>query len=558
MSGSPANADRVIDIAEAVFDRTVSDDELVELNAILLADPVSRNRYLDYCRMQVALRLELRSHRAAQKVQRQIGVEPAGPTAESDVDGEEPLSAIPPIVIDVSPGGRYPLGGGLFAVGGPLFSYAAATVITGMLVLGTWMYKVSLHGEVSLAKPAPASEHLPPQPVLVGRITATAECRWADGQEAPSAVPLGRTYELASGLVEIRYDTGATVILQGPCTYEVESARGGYLSLGKLTARVETKGEGGRGRAEEDESPKSEIRNPKSPFPLPPSAFVVRTPTAVVTDLGTEFGVEVDASGATQSHVFRGKVELRAAGDGQHSDAHPIPLGENESARVEAGQDRAVRVIRLSPNEARPGGFTRQMPRRVPIKVFNTGVGVNEGDEDPHWQIVARTDDPHFEPRPAVVTAVGPTCMPNDCSRSQWISTANHLPLVPDNVTYTFRTTFELADLLAGSAVLRGQFVVDDRVAAIRLNGQSVPMPEGDSGPHSEYRRFAAAKGFVEGVNTLEIDVYNGDPAYKDRPASSMALLVELEGSFVCAGRLPAAAEEKPAAADGTGTTRAK
>ena len=42
--------------------------------------------------------------------------------------------------------------------------------------------------------------------------------------------------------------------------------------------------------------------------------FSVRTPTAVVTDLGTEFGVEVDKSGATRSYVFRGKVELRAVG----------------------------------------------------------------------------------------------------------------------------------------------------------------------------------------------------------------------------------------------------
>ena len=43
--------------------------------------------------------------------------------------------------------------------------------------------------------------------------------------------------------MEITYDTGAKVILQGPVTYEVESKDGGYLSLGKLTARVETRGE---------------------------------------------------------------------------------------------------------------------------------------------------------------------------------------------------------------------------------------------------------------------------------------------------------------------------
>ena len=80
--------------------------------------------------------------------------------------------------------------------------------------------------------------------------------------------------------MEITYDTGAKVILQGPVTYEVESAAGGYLSLGKLTARVEKKAEGG-----------SPIPNPQSLIPNP--LFAVRTPTATVTDLGTEFGVEV-------------------------------------------------------------------------------------------------------------------------------------------------------------------------------------------------------------------------------------------------------------------------
>ncbi len=51
-----------------------------------------------------------------------------------------------------------------------------------------------------------------------------------------SAVPLGRKYALSSGLMEISYQSGAKVILEGPCTYEVESEVGGYLALGKLTA----------------------------------------------------------------------------------------------------------------------------------------------------------------------------------------------------------------------------------------------------------------------------------------------------------------------------------
>ena len=55
-----------------------------------------------------------------------------------------------------------------------------------------------------------------------------------------SLVALGDTFALASGLMEITYDTGAKVILQGPVTYEVE-ANGGYLAVGKLTGKLEKK-----------------------------------------------------------------------------------------------------------------------------------------------------------------------------------------------------------------------------------------------------------------------------------------------------------------------------
>ncbi len=564
MSASPDTAGELGELLAALREDTITDAQAERLIALLRDDPNARRVYIHQMALVANLLDSLGDVHPSSFVphpSESVGaaVERVGAAVElpHQLDAASPEALIPPIIIDSSPTIHYPLSTIGSSLGGWLLSYAVATVLTGAAILGAWFYKVShdyaINGPWSPSMAVIQHEKQPePKPQTVGRISALADCRWADTGPAPagSAIPLGGKYALASGLMEIAYDSGAKVILQGPCTYEVDSAAGGFLSLGKLTARVERSEVRTQGSEHSplttSHYPLATTSNPQSLIPNP--RFVVRTPTAVVTDLGTEFGVEVDALGATQSHVFRGKVELRAAGGGQDSDAQPIPLGENESARVEAGQDRAVRVIRLSAKEARPGGFTRQMPCRMPIKVFSTGQRVNEGDEDPHWQIIARTDDPHFEPRPAVVTAVGPTCMPNDVSRSQWISTANNLPWLPDNVTYTFRTTFELRDMLPGSAVLRGQFVVDDRVAAIRLNGQPVPMPEGQSGPHSEYRRFAAVKGFVEGANILEIDVYNGDPAHKDRPASAMALLVELEGSFVCAGHSPAAAEGNSAA----------
>ena len=105
-------------------------------------------------------------------------------------------------------------------------------------------------------------------------------------------------------------------------------------------------------------------------------------------------------------------------------------------------------------------------------------MGVKEGQADPHWQIVARSDDPAFKPKSAVVASMkGPWFMANDSERSQWISLGGDKPKLPDGVTYTFRTTFQLADA-THQAVLRGGFMADNHVAAIRLNGRSLVVPE--------------------------------------------------------------------------------
>ena len=65
--------------------------------------------------------------------------------------------------------------------------------------------------------------------------------------------------------MEITYDTGAKVVLQGPVTYQAES-NGGYLSLGRVTGKLE-KGSGVRGQ-DKAANHKAEIRNHKSSYPL--------------------------------------------------------------------------------------------------------------------------------------------------------------------------------------------------------------------------------------------------------------------------------------------------
>ena len=152
------------------------------------------------------------------------------------------------------------------------------------------------------------------------------DCKWNGG----SRVSLGQKCELASGLMEITYDTGAKVILQGPVTYEVE-ANGGYLAVGKLTGKLEKK-----------------TSDPQS---LTPNPFRIRTPTATVTDLGTEFGVEVDETGSVSTYVFAGAVRI-AQKDGRA--VHIAHAGD--AVQVAAGEIRRVSTAETSKHFVRTIG----------------------------------------------------------------------------------------------------------------------------------------------------------------------------------------------------------
>ncbi len=214
--------------------------------------------------------------------------------------------------------------------------------------------------------PAPVQE---PEVVSIGRITGMVDCTWPNTDYAPfhDRVVLGAKFMLASGLMEITYKTGAKVILQGPCTYTAESAASGYLSLGKLTARVESRSRlpDGASRSRLPSGILPTDCDASKSRPAGGNYFVVRTPTAVVTDLGTEFGVEVDKSGDTESHVFRGKVAIVAMGDDGKPRGNELMLKANQSARVEKRGD-AVKswgyVLRIETTIATTKEFVRCMP----------------------------------------------------------------------------------------------------------------------------------------------------------------------------------------------------
>ncbi|MBN1396189.1 MAG: hypothetical protein JW959_14295 [Pirellulales bacterium] len=392
-----------------------------------------------------------------------------------------------------------------------------AAALLCVMLLGAWAYKISNVRDqryVDKGRGSTTSGSWDRSEfVVAGRITGLKDCRWSDsdaGTCVGASAPLGREYALASGLMEITYASGAKVVLEGPCAYKVESSAGGYLARGKLTARISHRLSAVGGQ-QSGFSPLSSL-----PAPL----FAVRTPTAIVADLGTEFGVEVDENGDTTSHVFEGKVAVKAG-------TREVRLAAGESARIEYDAEKGVVVGR---GTAAFDKFTRRMPHQGPIKVYGTGQHCDCGVPDPNWYIASALNDPNFKPQHAVTTAVwSKAYLKSRPERAVWISTGNMLPRLPDGVVYTFRTRFQLNGSPPRGLELRGAFAVDNHVAAIRLNGNQVAVPEhGYDSPFLDSHPFSVTDGFVEGTNVLEFDVSNGISS-KEMKQSWMALYVEIE-----------------------------
>jgi hypothetical protein len=106
---------------------------------------------------------------------------------------------------------------------------------------------------------------------------------------------------------------------------------------------------------------------------------------------------------------------------------------------------------------------------------------------------------------------------PNEPERSQWISVAKDLrPGGLPNSLFTFETTFDLSGFDLETVTVAAQILADNGVRAIRINGEPAPVePWDDNQPdqlfhRNRFRIVEIRRGFVPGLNKLEIDVWNG------------------------------------------------
>ena len=352
MNNHDPSVERVLPLIEAACLGTISNRQKADLQDLLRGDAELQRVYLEYCRMHSELRCLCRASATNHAVMERIAAETESGSIEHKiyVDRERPTASFPALVFGLL-GGACQGTCGYLAEHHMVFSYMVAVVFLSVAALVGSLVYVSPGEHPGLIVSGDSAPNLLPEIQSVGHITGMKNCRWSASGVAPmvgSYVPLGRKYSLESGLLQITYITGANVILEGPCEYRVNSNVGGHLALGKLTARVEK----AKTQAANPESRKSSL------IPHPSSLFSVTTPTATVTDLGTEFGVEVNKDGGTTSHVFQGSVKVRAAAGGRLDE---IVLRVDESARVFKKKNVAgSNLVRVDATETLPK-FVRQL-----------------------------------------------------------------------------------------------------------------------------------------------------------------------------------------------------
>ncbi len=374
MTSNPKRLDELLDRIDRFCDGDSSQDDLARLEELASSDEELCWAYICYSHLCAGLRWTPPPDSVLPSEH---------PMADEHDDLEMAARNIPPPISVTS--SLLNAASSYVSSGWPVAYFVAAVVLGIGALIGAFTYVSQPASLARVSHPTANDRNLSAiETRPIGRITGIVDCKWAKGSTFKAQGPrsgqihtgsptaIGDRFQLVSGLLEISYNSGARVLLQGPVTYEVDSANGGYLSMGKLTARVETGQEkvaSGQWPVVGERPGASDIHH--SSFTIHPSPslptihhplFTIQTPTAAVTDIGTEFGVEVDKEGVTTSHVFRGIVEVQGISPQGKLNGSAVRLVENETVRVEKtsqGEKPAIVVQREKPTESAFVAFDR-------------------------------------------------------------------------------------------------------------------------------------------------------------------------------------------------------
>jgi hypothetical protein len=200
----------------------------------------------------------------------------------------------------------------------------AASVLVALGVAYIWPKRAdknSAGAQIASANLQAAHNHAPP-PAMIGRL---ANCVWENdltslrvGQD----IVAGTIIDIKSGLAQLVFESGAEVVLQGPCRLCVDNSMLCRLFSGNVSAEV----------------------------PHRAAGFTIRGPSAEVIDLGTRFGFSVGNAGHSEVHVFQGEVISRQLDERGEVVGKEFRLKKNQALLFPGEKKQAQR---LAANEAK-------------------------------------------------------------------------------------------------------------------------------------------------------------------------------------------------------------
>jgi hypothetical protein len=293
-------SDELKNLIDEYLTGAIEDDGVKRLDELLRADADARLYFVKYCRLHTDIYEVARASRATTSALKSLEM--------LDEKVEKP-----PIVVAV------PSQKSVVSRTWIPLSVAAAVAL------------VALAGVLHTSSKNGSAEH------PIAWVMNAQNCVWKEELSPSNDMRAGKRLVLERGLVEISFESGASLVLEGPANLELISSNSARLLRGKLSAKV----------------------------PKRATGFSVISPQGKVIDIGTEFGMSVDAEGITDVYVFKGEVKALA---GAEKDS--VSLKEKQAARI---QTDGVSVKPVE-EKKQPVEFVRQIapppvivPRRIEL-----------------------------------------------------------------------------------------------------------------------------------------------------------------------------------------------
>jgi hypothetical protein len=344
-------------------------------------------------------------------------------------------------------------------------SIAAALLIATTAGYFYWIGRGEGGGQSAAKSVMPAVEVVDPPPAILARL---ANCVWA-ADMAPLRVGQelneGTTLHLKSGLAQLVFESGAEVVLSGPCHFQIDNSMLCRLTHGSVSAEVPPRAAG----------------------------FTIRSPMAEVIDLGTRFGFSVGDAGKSEVHVFQGEVISRQLDERGEVIGRDIRLRQNQAVLF-PGERKQAR--RLAANEAKFALEVRPLWTQDTIEPLvidrqvalwlraEHGVLTDNDQRVIAWQDLALGDN----------EVANDAFQPDDKSRPRYVADGiNGRPAIRfdgkrSNLTTTPMTTTDNQTIVVAFEYLRPE------VAGDRVGGQIINY----NGPPSRFLPDAYSPGVLQ------------------------------------------------------------